>query len=57
MSKYDMYRRENKRINEEILDNIDGAKKNVEDIGNVVKELKRAINNCPSISLSDISEW
>lgn len=58
MSKYDMYRRENKRINEEILDNIDGAKKDVENISNIPKELKRdlekIINNCPSISLSDI---
>ena len=58
MSKYDMYRSENKRNNEEILDNIDGAKKDVENISNITKELKRdlerVINNCPSISLSDI---
>lgn len=54
MSKYDMYRSENKRINEEILNNIDGAKKDVEDISNIAKEVKRSIDNGSSRSLSDI---
>lgn len=54
MSKYDMYRSENKRINEEILNNIDGAKKDVEDISNIAKEVIRSIDNGSSRSLSDI---
>lgn len=54
MSKYDMYRSENKRINEEILNNIDGVKKDVEYISNIAKEVKRSIDNGSSRSLSDI---
>lgn len=45
MSKYDMYREENKRNNDEILNNIGDTKKEVRKQKQISKEVKDSVRN------------